>query len=46
MGNMWNAEISHTIRNIFPPYNGINVLKLSFLEQLHKKTFVVPYEYI
>ena len=43
MNNMWKAEISATILNIFRPYNGIDVLKLPFLEELYEKTFVVPY---
>ena len=43
MGNMWKGEISRTILNIFRPYNGIDVLKLPFLEELYEKTFVVPY---
>ena len=43
MGNRWNGEISRTILDMFGPYNGINVLKLPFLEELYKKTFVVPY---
>ena len=43
MGNMWKAEISRTILNIFRPYNEIDVLKLPFLEELYGKTFVVPY---
>ena len=46
MGNRWKAEISCTILNIFRPYNGIDVLKLPFLEDLYEKTFVVPYVYI
>ena len=28
---------------IFGPSNGIDVLKLPFLEELYEKTFVVPY---
>ena len=43
MGDRWEGEISRTILNIFRPYNGINVLKLLFLEELYEKTFVVPY---
>ena len=43
MGNRWKAEISRIILNIFRPYNGIDVLKLPFLEELFEKTFVVPY---
>ena len=43
MGNGCMAEISCTILNIFRPYKGIDVLKLPFLEELYKKTFVVPY---
>ena len=43
MGNAWKVEISHTTLNIFRPYNGIDVLKLPFLEELYEKTFVVPY---
>ena len=43
MGNRWRSEISRTILNIFRPYNGIDVLKLAFLEELYEKTFVVPY---
>ena len=43
MSNTWKAEISRTILNIFRPYNGIDVLKLQFLEALYEKTFVVPY---
>ena len=43
MGNTWKGDFSRTILNIFRPYNGINVLKLSFLEELYEKTFVVPY---
>ena len=43
MGNTWKAEISRTILNIFRPYNGIDVLKLLFLEELYEKTFVMPY---
>ena len=46
MINMWKAEISCTILNVFRPYNGIGVLKLPFLEELYEKTFVVPYVYI
>ena len=46
MGNRWKDEISRTILNIFPPYNGIDVLKLPFLEELYEKTFVVPYVYL
>ena len=38
-------EISRTILNIFRPYNGIDVFKLPFLEELYEKTFVVPHEY-
>ena len=43
MGNRWKGEISRTILNIFRPYNGMDVLKLSFLEELYEKTFVVLY---
>ena len=43
MGNKWKGEISRTILNIFRPYNGIEILKLPFLEELYEKTFVVPY---
>ena len=43
MGNKWKDEISRTILNIFRPYNGTDVLKLPFLEELYEKTFVVPY---
>ena len=43
MDNRWKGEISHTILNIFRPYNGIDVLKLPFLEELYEKTFLVPY---
>ena len=43
MGNRWKGEISLTILNIFRPYNGIDVLKLPFLEELYEKTFVVRY---
>ena len=43
MGSTWKAEISRTILNIFRPYNGIDSLKLPFLEELYEKTFVVPY---
>ena len=43
IGNRWKGEISHTILNKFRPYNGINVLKLPFLEELYEKTLVVPY---
>ena len=43
MGNRWKAEVSTTILNIFRPYNGIDVLKLPFLEELYEKTFVVSY---
>ena len=43
MGNRWKDEISHTILNIFRPYNGIDDLKLPFLEELYEKTFVVSY---
>ena len=28
---------------MFRTYNGIDVLKLPFLEELYEKTFVVPY---
>ena len=34
MDNTWKDEISHTILNIFGPYNGIDVLKLPFPEEL------------
>ena len=43
MGNMWKGKISRTILNLFRAYNGIDVLKLPFLEELYEKTFVVPY---
>ena len=43
MGNMWKVEISRTILNIFRPYNGIDVFKLPFLEELCEKKFVVSY---
>ena len=43
MGNRWKDEISRKIVNIFRPYNGIDVLKLPFLEELYEKIFVVPY---
>ena len=43
MDNTWKAEISRTILDIFRPYNGIDVLKLPFLEERYEKTFVVPY---
>ena len=43
MGNTWKAEILRTILNMFSPYDRIDVLKLSFLEELYEKTFVVPY---
>ena len=43
MGNRWKGEISRTILNIFRSYNGIDVLKLPFLDELYEKTFVVPY---
>ena len=46
MGNRWNSKISRTILNVFRPYNGIDVLKLSFLEELYEKTFVVPYVFL
>ena len=42
---MWKDKISRTILNILPPYNGIDVLKLPFLEELYEKTFVVLYVY-
>ena len=45
MGNRWKSEISRTILNTFRSYNGIDVLKLPFLEELCEKTFVVPYVY-
>ena len=45
MDNRWKSEIWRTILNIFRPYNGIDVLKLLFLEELYEKTFVVPYVY-
>ena len=45
MGNRWKGEISRTMLNIFRPYNGIDILKLPFLEELYEKTFVVPYAY-
>ena len=43
MSNTWKGEISRTILNIFRPYNGIDIFKLPFLEQLYEKNFVVPY---
>ena len=43
MINMWKAEISRTILNIFRSYNGMHVLKFLFLQELYEKTFVVPY---
>ena len=43
MCNTWKGEISLTILNIFRPYNGIDVLKLPFLEELYEKPFVVPH---
>ena len=43
MGNRWKGEISRTIQNLFRFYNGIDILKLLFLEELYQKTFVVPY---
>ena len=43
MGNRWKVEVSRTILNIFRPYNGIDIVKLPFLEELHEKAFVVPY---
>ena len=43
MSNRWNGEILRTILNIFRRYNGIDVLKLPFPEELYEKTFVVPY---
>ena len=42
----WKGEISGTILNIFRPYNGIDILKLPFLEELYEKTFVVPYVFV
>ena len=43
IGSRWKSGISHTILNIFRPYNEIDVLKLPFLEELYERTFVVPY---
>ena len=43
MGNRWKCGISRTILNLFRPYNGIDVLKLPFLEELYEKAFVVSY---
>ena len=43
MNNTWKVEISRTILNIFRPYNGTEVHKLPFLEELYEKRFVVPY---
>ena len=43
MSNTWKGEISRTILNIFRSYNGIDVLKLPFPEELYEKTLVVPY---
>ena len=41
--NRWKGEILHTILNLVRPYNGIDLLKLLFLEELYEKTFVVLY---
>ena len=43
MSSRWKDEISRTILNLFRAYNGIDVLKLPFFEELYEKTFVVPY---
>ena len=43
MGNRWKDEISCAVLTIFRPYNGIDVLKLPFLEELYEKAFIVPY---
>ena len=43
MCTRWEDEIWHTILNMFKPYNGIDVLKLPFLEELYEEAFVVPY---
>ena len=43
MDDRWKGEILGTILNIFRRYNGIDVFKLPFLEELYEKTFVVPY---
>ena len=43
MGNRWKDEIWRPILNLFGPYNGIDLLKLPFLEDLYEKTFLVPY---
>ena len=43
MGNRLKDEISRTILNLFRPSNGIDVLKLPFLEEMYEKTFVVTY---
>ena len=45
IGNRWKGEISRTILNIFRPSNGIDVLKLPFLEELYETTLVVPNVY-
>ena len=46
MSNRWKGEISRTILNLFRAYNGIDVLKLPFLEELYEKTFLVPYVFL
>ena len=43
MSNTWKDKISRTILNIFRPYNGIDILKLPFLEELYEKACLVPY---
>ena len=43
MGNWWKSEISRAILNIFRLYNGIDIFKLPFLDELYEKTFVVPH---
>ena len=40
IGNRWKSEVSRTILNIFRPYNGRDVIKLPFLEELYEKTSV------
>ena len=46
MGNAWKGEISRTILNMFRPYNGIDVLKLSSLEELYEKKFCGACPYV
>ena len=43
IGNKWKVEILRTILNIFRSYNGLDVLKLPFLEELYEETFLTPY---